>query len=131
MDTSAVIGTVFNRPTITFSGAIKLNGHSDVTPVIEQGTLTVTITYRKLKSNRIETELRTYVVTRNFNLTTANGISSFDEEITFEGMPSLYFGEDEDDNSIVSIETSLKQLKVTYPSKNINVTYGVIKGNNN
>ena len=131
MDTSAVIGTVFNRPTITFSGAIKLNGHSDVTPVIEQGTLTVTVTYRKLKSNRIETELRTYVVTRNFNLTTANGISSFDEEITFEGMPSLYFGEDEDDNSIVSIETSLKQLKATYPSKNINVTYGVIKGNNN
>ena len=130
MDTSAVIGTVFNRPIITFSGAVKLNGQSDVTPIIDQGTLTVTVTYRKLKSNRLETELKTYVITRNFNLTSANGISSFDEEITFEGMPSLYFGEDEDDNSIVSIETSLKQLKATYPSKNINVTYGVIKGNN-
>ena len=66
MDTSAVIGTVFERPTITFSGAIKLNGHSDVTPVIEQGTLTVTITYRKLKSNRIETELKTYELSRDF-----------------------------------------------------------------
>jgi hypothetical protein len=130
MDTSAVIGTVFNRPIITFSGAVKLNGQSDVTPIIDQVTLTVTVTYRKLKSNRLETELKTYVITRNFNLTSANGISSFDEEITFEGMPSLYFGEEEDDNSIVSIETSLKQLKATYPSKNINVTYGVIKRNN-
>ena len=131
MDTSAVIGTVFNRPTITFSGAIKLNNHSDVTPIIEQGTLTATITYRKLKANRIETELKTHVVTRDFTLTTASGISSFNEEITFESMPTLYFGEDEDDNSIVSITTSLKQLKVTYPSKNINITYGIIKGNNN
>jgi hypothetical protein len=131
MDTSAVIGTVFERPVITFSGAIRLNGHGDVTPVIEQGTLTTTITYRKLKANRIETELRTYEVARDFNLSTVNGISSFNEEITFEGMPTLYFGEDEDDNSIVSIATSIKQLKATYPSKNINVTYGIIKGHDN
>jgi len=46
-------------------------------------------------------------------------------------MPTLYFGEEEDDNSIVSITTSLKQLKATYPSKNITITYGIIKGNNN
>jgi hypothetical protein len=130
-DTSAILGAVFNRPTVMLSGAIKLNAHDDVTPLIESGTITGTITYRKLKSNRIETEEKTYTVSKDFTVTTSNGISSFSTNLTFDSMPTLYYGEDGNDNTIVSVATSIKQLKVTYPAKNLNITTGIIKGNNN
>ena len=130
-DTSAILGAVFNRPTVMLSGAIKLNAHDDVTPLIESGTITGTITYRKLKSNRIETEEKTYTVSKDFTVTTSNGISSFSTNLTFDSMPTLYYGEDGDDNTVVSVATSIKQLKATYPAKNLNITTGIIKGNNN
>lgn len=131
MDTSAIIGTVFNKPTITLSGAIQLNAHNGSTPVIESGTITGTVTYRKLKSNNIDIEERTYTVSNNFTLTTNNGIATYSADLSFDGMPTLYFGEDGDNNSIISLTTSIKQLKVIYPAKTVTITNGIIKGNNN
>jgi hypothetical protein len=46
-------------------------------------------------------------------------------------MPTLYFGENNDDNTVVSLAISIKKLKATYSAKNLNITNGIIKGNNN
>lgn len=119
-------GSTFNYPVISCSGSIRLNDHNGTSPIVDNGMLTAIVTYRSYTAQgMIET---TYTTQKELTLTTSNGISSFDVTLSFNSAPRLYYGESNDSNTIVSIQTVLKPLHITYPARTITATNGLLKG---